>query len=386
MSEIRNRPAPFSTDGSNPFAHRTMKVRVPKIVEEVQRLNPDYPPQVQRALEVLRVGLETDALIPMLNLPAPDYDEWAAIYRPGDTWLHTEWFYAEITLYRHIIQAVRWWETGRDPFAPKKIEEIEGSALWKFLDTVLTHEPANVEDRLLALVQTMLWGNRIDLSFAASLAHGSTWNSEDLIADDSALAVEHLLRQRGMVHILADNTGTELAADLAFIDALLDTHLAERVIYHVKMYPTFVSDSTVEDARLFLDRLKARGGPAHALAERLRAAMNDGRLRLAPDLYWNLPRWLWDAPARLSQLFEQAALVIVKGDLNYRRATGDAIWPEDTTFAQAVDYFPAPLLALRTLKSDGLVGLRPGLADELDRVDPEWRVNGRRGVIQFAPK
>jgi len=188
------------------------------------------------------------------------------------------------------------------------------------------------------------------------------------------------------VHMIADNTGTELAADLAFIDALLDTHVAERVVYHVKMHPTFVSDSTAEDVRQFLDRLNARGGPAHALAERLRAAMNDTRLRLAPDLYWNLPRWLWDAPERLSGLFEKAALVIVKGDLNYRRATGDAIWPEDTTFAQAVDYFPAPLLALRTLKSDGLVGLRPGLADELDRIDPEWRVNGRRGVIQFAPK
>ncbi len=236
------------------------------------------------------------------------------------------------------------------------------------------------------MMQYMLWGNRIDLSFAASLAHGSTWQSEDLIADDAALAVEHLLRQPGTVHMIADNTGTELAADLAFIDALIDTRVAERVVYHVKMHPTFVSDSTAEDVRLFLDRLNARGGRASVLAERLRAAMVDGRLRLAPDLYWNLPRWLWDTPPRLSRLFEQAALVIIKGDLNYRRATGDAIWPTDTTFAQAVDYFPAPLLALRTLKSDGIVGLRAGLADELDLIDAEWRVNGRRGVIQFSPK
>lgn len=386
MSEIRNRPAPFSTDGSNPFAHNTIKVRVPKIVEEVQRLNPDYSPQIQRALEALRAGLDSDAAIPMLNLPAPDYDEWANVYRPGETWLHTEWFYAEITLYRHVIQAVRWWETGRDPFAPKKIEEIEGSALWKFLDTVLANEPANVEDRLLALVQYMLWGNRIDLSFAASLAHGSTWDREDLIADDAAPAVEHLLRRSGTVHMIADNTGTELAADLAFIDALLESRVAERVFYHVKMHPTFVSDSTAEDVRVLLARLDARGGLAQALAGRLQTALNDGRLRLAPDLFWNIPRWLWDTPLRLSRLFEQATLVIIKGDLNYRRATGDAIWPEETSFAQAVDYFPAPLLALRTLKSDGLVGLIAGLADELDHVDAEWRVNGRRGVIQFAPK
>ncbi len=133
MTQIRNRPAPFSTDGSNPFAHRTMKVRVPKIVEEVQRLNPDYPAPIQRALETLRMSLESDAPIPMLNLPAPDYDEWASVYRPGETWLHTEWFYAEITLYRHIIQAVRWWETGRDPFTSKKLEESKAVLCGNFL-------------------------------------------------------------------------------------------------------------------------------------------------------------------------------------------------------------------------------------------------------------
>jgi len=43
-------------------------------------------------------------------------------------------------------------------------------------------------------------------------------------------------------------------------------------------------------------------------------------------------------------------------------------------------YFPAPLLALRTLKSDPIAGLRAGLAAELDARDPHWRVNGQRGI------
>jgi hypothetical protein len=34
------------------------------------------------------------------------------------------------------------------------------------------------------------------------------------------------------------------------------------------------------------------------------------------------------------------------------------------------------------MKSDPVVGLQPGQADALDQEDPEWRVNGKRGMIQ----
>jgi hypothetical protein len=34
------------------------------------------------------------------------------------------------------------------------------------------------------------------------------------------------------------------------------------------------------------------------------------------------------------------------------------------------------------MKSDGIVGLRPGLAEHLDASDPRWRIDGKRGVIQ----
>jgi hypothetical protein len=59
---------------------------------------------------------------------------------------------------------------------------------------------------------------------------------------------------------------------------------------------------------------------------------------------------------------------------------GDALWPPDASFAAATSYFPAPLFALRTLKSDTILGLPPGRAELLDAADASWRVNGRRGV------
>ena len=75
-------------------------------------------------------------------------------------------------------------------------------------------------------------------------------------------------------------------------------------------------------------------------------------------------------------------LVIFKGDVNYRRLLGDAHWPPNAPFADAVNYFPAPVVALRTLKGEIITGLAPSQAERLTVDDPAWLVNGRRGVVQ----
>jgi hypothetical protein len=121
------------------------------------------------------------------------------------------------------------------------------------------------------------------------------------------------------------------------------------------------------------------------LGERLKSAIHDGRLQLLPGLFWNSSRLLWELPDNLYDLFQTARLVMIKGDANYRRMVGDALWEPSTPFKDVVSYFPAPLLALRTLKSDPIVGLPQGVAEKLDTMDERWRLNGKRGVIQFAP-
>jgi hypothetical protein len=176
--------------------------------------------------------------------------------------------------------------------------------------------------------------------------------------------------------------GTELAIDLALVDALLH-HGFPRVFMHVKAHPTYVSDTTVPDVWWFLRTLAKHDHGFASLAGRTASAIEAGRLRLAPDFFWNSGHPLWDMPLRLSALFAGASLVILKGDVNYRRMVGDAIWPEDTPFAAATDYFPAPLAALRTMKSDSVVGLPPGMGEALEREEPGWRNNGRRGVFHF---
>ncbi len=382
------RPPMIRTDSSNAFAHNTMKVRVPRIIREVQELNPDYPSGIMGALDTLREGMENDGHIPMLDLPAPDYDEWLPSYtaHEGHTWLNTDWFFAEIFFYRLLIQAVRWWETGRDPFAPKKAEELASKALWALVNQALSIEQElPLQERLVMLLHSALWGNRIDLSFPASMAHGHEVVNEDLLVDDSIRAVSQLLQARGIVHVIADNTGSELAMDMVLVDALLENNVAQQVVLHVKVHPTFVSDATVGDVHTLIDALGSAGDGTRHLAERLRDAITSGRLRLAPDAFWNSSHLLWELPPRLTQTLKSASLVLVKGDANYRRTVGDALWPADTAFADVTHDLPAPMLALRTLKSDAIVGLPTGMAEQLDSVDSLWRVNGRRGVIQFKP-
>jgi hypothetical protein len=382
------RPIPLRTDNGNAFAHYSMSVRVPKILEEASARNPTYPAAVHAAIARLRAEIRSDARLPALAFPAPDAAEWeeALAAHASETWLATEWFFAECYVYRCLMAAVRHWEDGRDPFAPAKREELSGAGLWRGLEAALRPAAGPGDDARAELGERLaaaLWGNRVDLSYAVGVAFGAAGRGEDLLSDDRARAVDHLLRARGDVHVVTDNTGSELSMDLVLADTLL-ARAAARVSLHVKLHPTFVSDAVAADVWALVDALHDRGGPAGELAARLRRAWADERLRILPDPFWNGPRFLWDRPPRLAAELDGATAVVLKGDANYRRAIGDALWPPETSFAEVTSYFPAPLVALRTLKSDAVVGLPPGLAQRLDLDDRDWRINGRRGVIQVG--
>ena len=177
-------PAPMDT--RNAFARHTMAERIPAILRDVLASNPDYPAPIQSAVEQLRQSLLDGAPIPMLaDEPAPpaDYEAWAAAYRAQRarfeplTWQRTEWFFAEMFLYRHLIQAVRWAETGRDPFAPQKQAELNGERLWTALDRILAFEGSDRE-RLANLLLSAVWGNQADLSHAVGQGAGEDHREE----------------------------------------------------------------------------------------------------------------------------------------------------------------------------------------------------------------
>lgn len=93
---------------------------------------------------------------------------------------------------------------------------------------------------------------------------------------------------------------------------------------------------------------------------------------------------MWHMPKDLRQTVARATLIISKGDANYRRSISDTHWLYTTPFADVISYMPAPFLALRTCKSDVIVGLQEAEEEKLNGRDPNWIINGKWGVMQFA--
>lgn len=286
--------------------------------------------------------------------------------------------------YRHLLAACRYWTTRRDPFRPFKAEEIQSDGLRETVGTALG-EDVGVGERLGQFLLNCLWGNRMDLSMTNVLEQGTDAKDEHLLANDLSPAVDHLLSgSNGHVHILMDNAGTEEAFDLALADLLLQDDLAGKVTLHVKMAPVLVGDVMGKDVFWLLDVMEGYGRRVADLAIRIRRHLETGALRIIPDFFWNTDRRMWELPSRLKEPFREADLVITKGDANYRRITNDAFWPLEGTVEEALNGFPVPLLALRTLKSDTLVGVDPETIDRLDEEEPNWRTKGTYGVVQFA--
>ena len=384
-------PPAIRTSDADSFARYTFMERVPGILRETLALN-GFPDVSQRALEALHVEV-TQGRVRELHEDAPDRTFWNAVSAShiGRSWLDVPWYWAEAFLYRRMLEATGYFQPGPghqvDPFGAKKATELAPDAAPHAVNALLNRLPDEPRGRFDMLLHASLWGNRSDLSYdvARHLGRptGAPEERANLLVDDSNRMWD-LLRTKecSRLAILTDNAGTELLMDLALADYLLCQDLVEEVQLHLKPYPFFVSDAMVQDVWAGLAALEAAGGAARALAQRLRTQIVRGDLRLLTHWYYGTSLFYFQLPEDLRDLLTDMDLVVAKGDVNYRRLLGDAHWPPTTPFVQATGYFPAALVALRTLKAEIIVGLGLGEAERLRAEDPSWLVNGKRGVVQ----
>ncbi len=385
-------PPPILTSEPGSFAQDTLRRRIPAILQEAIDLNPDFDLPMRRGLDELRTELRSGR-IRGLREDAPDVALWNEVSAPyfGRSWLDVPWYWAEAYFYRRLLEATGYFREGRwrgfDPFGAKKRTEWAADAAPAAVEALLAGLPDDPAIRFKQLFHASLWGNRTDLSYMVAAHLGGTANShaerENLLADDTAATWERLWAKRpSRIAIMADNTGTELLMDLALIDFLLEAGLAKEVRLYLKPQPFFVSDAMTTDVKAGLDALQAGGKAARALANRTEDALERRDLALIEHWFSTTSLFYYQLPDDLLAELAGMELVIFKGDVNYRRLLGDAHWPPTAPFADAVSYFPAPLVALRTLKGEIIAGLAPGQAERLAVEDPAWLVNGRRGVIQ----
>ncbi|MFJ4184054.1 damage-control phosphatase ARMT1 family protein [Kitasatospora sp. NPDC089509] len=395
------------SDVPGSFARSVFHERHPELIRRVLDALP-YGPAERAAIERLLTESTGGGILEPLPADAPDAAQWLAWGegRWGEPWSEAPFLWAESYFYRRLLDATGYFRPGAwqgvDPFAPFKDAELRGTAVDGELAALSGLTDLPPDRRTDALLASALWGNRADLSFAMaaqsdepdepddrgpSVPAASVPAASPLAADDSALLHAELTRSGpGRVCLIADNAGRELLPDLVLIDHLLTADLAAEVVLHVKPQPYFVSDATTDDVLATVQRLRTAPVPAaEAIGRRLWQALTGGTLTIRTHPFHCAPLPYHDLPADLRAELAGATLTILKGDLNYRRLVGDRHWPPTTPFATAAGHFPSPVAALRTLKSDVVVGLAPTTVTRLDATGTPWRTNGRHAVIQLRP-
>lgn len=195
-------------------------------------------------------------------------------------------------------------------------------------------------------------------------------------------------RALGRIDIVLDNSGYELFNDLCLADWLLCAGFAKTVHLHIKCFPWFVSDATKHDFLWLLDQLSSSDdGHLKHLGSSWRSYISSGSWIVKEHKFWTVPHEFVHMKAFAADLYtdlSKSNLIIMKGDLNYRKLLADRHWPHETAFREALDGFsPAPVLALRSLKAELVVGLKPGQDVALSREAENWMISGEYAVVQL---
>ncbi|KAL1302482.1 hypothetical protein AAFC00_002873 [Neodothiora populina] len=304
-----------------------------------------------------------------------------------------------------------------------------------------TEEESRAAEKMLftEMCEICLWGNATDLSLLTNLSYEDIQKLQgakarkaaenNIIVNDFDAAFDTLYAAQKSgskdrrIDIVLDNAGFELFVDVVLAGYLLQSGLATTVVLHPKNIPWFVSDVIPKDFSDLLtvlvnakdfyetasedDKFKdvtpeklseKECADLQALFENWSGLYSEGKIVLRPNAFWTEGGSYWRLPSqeRLYEDLKESELVIFKGDLNYRKLTGDAMWDPSTPFTEAI----GPLgpgsgmrtLALRTCKADVVVGLPPGKDEELRKTEGgggdsgkrKWAWSGKYAVVEFC--
>ena len=386
-------PGPLRGEEPDTFSERTVTQRIPEIGRRALAES-SFSPEIADRMNALFDDLPHGRIRPLVEQNTPDLADWQTYIQPyeGQTWLEAPLFFVETYFYRRVLEASGYFQPGPgigiDPFAYQKSQ-----GMLQARQALLPFEPELQPDalqrpvNLARLLRLDLWGNQADLSMwpaGSEKKAPSGSKDEHLLCDDVAAIVEHLRTHVGRVDIVLDNTGAELAFDLLLVDGLL-RNWTPVVRLWAKAHPTFVSDATPADVHQALYDLQVYGGPGvQTMAKRLHNNLADGRLQIEADYYWNSPLAGWEMKEKMRQELAEAALILSKGDANYRRWLGDRHWAYDAPLQDVLAYTPAPLGLLRVLKCEVGAGMPAVVVENVATHDPGWMTNGKWGVIQFV--
>ncbi|EDW35886.1 GL17496 [Drosophila persimilis] len=400
------------------FAYFTLKHRSPMMLGEMISFLHDYEPKIMEtfgsyahfdlkricwSLQLLRDEVQENQEFQLFHGKAPDVEDWnrfiSTLDEDRNRWFSSVWLHAECYMYRRIWAIFRRSDllSSYDYFSQKKIDAT--TSVVKLMRDVIMGMRGMLrsQEKFQRMLKLSLWSNRCDLSInkqapdAQFLKLMADYES-DLLVDQSADVWRVLTEAWDPVYvdIVCDNAGFELFSDLLLAEYLIETGLALKVRFHVKAIPWFISDVTKQDFLWMLRFLRShKTAEIAAFGRRLRRYMRDRSFVLCDTCYfWTSPHDCSQMKKRLPCLYvslSEAALVIFKGDLNYRKLLGDINWDYTAPLIECMrGFFPTSVCALRTIKSDIYCGLPICTVEWLSEDDPQWMRTGKKGVIQVA--
>jgi uncharacterized protein with ATP-grasp and redox domains len=395
-------PLPLPLFGSEvgSFTEFTVTQRMPAIARRIITEN-NFSYSINSKLEQLAQELLSGNLYLFDDDSGSDFAAWAKYLKPyiGQRWLDVPWFVVETYFYRLILAITNYFTPGEyqiDPFAVQKQQGLEASfdsiarlcqQVNKWLDSS-QQEAATQEKALFSLLNFALWGNRVDLSLWSAFEDDRSRfdiqaQQAHILVNDAANVIKINTGKR--IDFVIDNAGFELLCDLCLVDFLLGSGRTQKIKLHLKLHPTFVSDATIKDVYQTIDFfIASSNSDVVSFANRLQEYIKSNRLVLSDDYFWTSPLPFWEIPESLKSDLENANLIVIKGDANYRRLLGDRHWDFTTNIADIICYLPAPMVALRTLKSEVLAGIKPEVMTQVAQADADWLTNGQWGVIQLV--
>ncbi|PWN26193.1 DUF89-domain-containing protein [Jaminaea rosea] len=398
----------------------TRIVDLTKCIERMQELMKDL--QTNQNLRVIKDDGEGD--VAMWN------KEIAKFFR-GKNFMNATWLFAEAYKYRRLHECFsisQHWKD-YDVFFRQKCDTFSRSSTAVFELSTRFAEPfeyakqASDADKLKAaklvfheLTQVCLWGNATDLSLLINMTEDDIKNLQSTGGEHLAETEKNILGndldkiwetkvsklKGGRIDFVLDNAGFELYCDCVYADWLIQSGIANEIHFHGKRFAWFVSDVTRKDwswllnsmmyGSLFPNASDSELASLRQMAARWKKYEQEGKWVYEQHPFWCTGYAYWSLPSEAPDLFIHLAesdLVIFKGDLNARRLCYDCQTPASIPFETAIGPMSSadgapPVVSLRTVKSDVVVGVDQERADKLDKEEPGWRISGKYAVVLYS--
>lgn len=194
-------------------------------------------------------------------------------------WYFAPWLFAECYMYKRLYDSFQSTKFLKDYDVFKKqkedgwLQSVDAACVLG--EFVKTASDKFTDDEVMEdMLEVSLWGNRCDLSISEGEANSQKHDIVDqlhelrknILCDDSANFWTYLREKSSerqncqnsndtpvSIGYILDNAGFELFTDLCFVDVLMKK--VDRVDFHVKSIPWFVSDALSQDFHWLIDSM-----------------------------------------------------------------------------------------------------------------------------------